>query len=666
MFYRANSLVEFIADRSKYYEFRGESVSKPDENCREEMAAYHFAKIKSEPQRVRGYVDLSDVFLSMGYVTDAQMILDKCLIILPGHPLALYRRIRIAENYQFDLLFLSQTVGKFHSVGDERLRNYIEVLSNKYKISPGKNLVHGASNFFNALSKGDYSALHKENLSSQDRDDVLSSGWAILSADSYPAGFFEEFSMPLFGESATSPRVMFFTRCAYIREKLNADLLKKICRKYLDLQNYDECCSLIESFLGDFDFELAHLYAMSSFLCGRYSSGFLRSRIDFNAKNNYYFKIIEFNRDRRSEDRLGCKGSSFTSPLLKSLVSDKEYSPAVDRYISSDKFSLPVAAKKSNKIAVCISGQLRGFSENAENIKKNIVDKFDCDVFFHVWDQEACYPPRFRFLDRIFGRRIAEEIPLDFKDYVVFAHKLPETVAKIKRGSVSLIDENRIISYFPGASIFVESEKNFLSKYDISRDLYHARTINQLKMFYKIYACDAVRRQREIVEGFEYDAVIRIRPDLNLRVENFQFYKNDCSLDKNKIYVSYVNADGVGDQFAIGSSESMAAYSSVFCNLIDFGKYNYMSGFNGEPAEPLVARHLMSMGLDVGVIRQENGFGELLAGLAVDHLDLSFEIERDLRNSPDLELFSNFLKEYKKHTVSRIPEAFLEKFWSNY
>ena len=37
------------------------------------------------------------------------------------------------------------------------------------------------------------------------------------------------------------------------------------------------------------------------------------------------------------------------------------------------------------KIAVCISGQPRAYAQGYEYLKRNLLDKYDCDIFIHTW-----------------------------------------------------------------------------------------------------------------------------------------------------------------------------------------------------------------------------------------------------------------------------------------
>jgi len=41
------------------------------------------------------------------------------------------------------------------------------------------------------------------------------------------------------------------------------------------------------------------------------------------------------------------------------------------------------------KIAVCISGQPRAYAQGYEYLKRNLLDKYDCDIFIHTWHNKV-------------------------------------------------------------------------------------------------------------------------------------------------------------------------------------------------------------------------------------------------------------------------------------
>jgi hypothetical protein len=42
------------------------------------------------------------------------------------------------------------------------------------------------------------------------------------------------------------------------------------------------------------------------------------------------------------------------------------------------------------KLALLISGYLRGFIENINSIRENIIQSYDCDIYIHITDEQKC------------------------------------------------------------------------------------------------------------------------------------------------------------------------------------------------------------------------------------------------------------------------------------
>ena len=51
------------------------------------------------------------------------------------------------------------------------------------------------------------------------------------------------------------------------------------------------------------------------------------------------------------------------------------------------------------KLALIISGYLRGFIENIQSIKENVIQCLDCDIYIHITDDEKC--------DRYFNKNVS-------------------------------------------------------------------------------------------------------------------------------------------------------------------------------------------------------------------------------------------------------------------
>ena len=51
------------------------------------------------------------------------------------------------------------------------------------------------------------------------------------------------------------------------------------------------------------------------------------------------------------------------------------------------------------KLALLISGYLRGFVENIQSIKDNIIQSYDCDIYIHITEDKET--------DKYFNKRVS-------------------------------------------------------------------------------------------------------------------------------------------------------------------------------------------------------------------------------------------------------------------
>ena len=121
-----------------------------------------------------------------------------------------------------------------------------------------------------------------------------------------------------------------------------------------------------------------------------------------------------------------------------------------------------------------------------------------------------------------------------------------------------------------------------------------------LPMYYKIYMCNDMKRKYEIENNFKYDRVIRLRPDLSIK----EYLPGHVLEDEEHLLHSdyLINQDfQVSDKFAIGTSNIIDYYSSVFIKLND-----YWSSPLGVPAcnkNHRVGERLMKHHMDISSIR---------------------------------------------------------------
>ena len=178
------------------------------------------------------------------------------------------------------------------------------------------------------------------------------------------------------------------------------------------------------------------------------------------------------------------------------------------------------------RTAVCLAGQARFISENADNILHNLIKPTNADVFCYFWDTE--------------GENLE-----------------PKKAIEVFNPTSFLLETQKIFD--TAAQEFVSSEYDFPSN----------RCQNLYSMHYSIFKANSLKKAQEIEQGFVYDCVIRSRTDIAFE-EPFDFseYNQDsdsiwlCNFDKSP-------AGGVAcaDLFAFSKSPQMDFYSSCFTNL---------------------------------------------------------------------------------------------------
>jgi len=170
------------------------------------------------------------------------------------------------------------------------------------------------------------------------------------------------------------------------------------------------------------------------------------------------------------------------------------------------------------KLALCLSGQPRSYKKAFEFISRNLLEKFDVDVFLHTWVGD----PSKSF--------VYDDICDLYKPIIAsYDYSLPSNVnahMRVANGS---------------------HPANFCTS-----------------MFYSINLANEYRVKHEVFGAFKYDYVIRSRFDFALnKVVDFG------SMEKGKMYVPK-DAEGpslLNDQFAIADSDTMNCYASTFLFL---------------------------------------------------------------------------------------------------
>jgi hypothetical protein len=200
------------------------------------------------------------------------------------------------------------------------------------------------------------------------------------------------------------------------------------------------------------------------------------------------------------------------------------------------------------KIAVCISGQPRAYAQGYEYMKRNLLDKYDCDIFIHTWKNKvynidnviSLYKPKLHEVENPYE-----------KD--VFDHLFPNTPnAK---------------GWPPTATV---------------------------SMFYSMFKSLTLKAEYEIESG-KYDWVVKTRFDYAINgVIPFE------QLDRNRLYIPNCRMtplrDFGNDQFAFASNGIMTDYMSTYLYL----RFYYEGGV------PMIGEDMMSANLNRHGLTGEN------------------------------------------------------------
>ncbi len=194
------------------------------------------------------------------------------------------------------------------------------------------------------------------------------------------------------------------------------------------------------------------------------------------------------------------------------------------------------------KVALLLSGKIRDGIKNYGFLQKNLLSKYDVDIFINYsYDED------------------------DLEDY---------TAKQIEKKF-----KPKLIRYVPYEMEF-ESYSNEFVNFPFSNDV---RPINLLKMLYGCKNANELKSLWETLNGFKYDVVIKSRFDLKI-IETFELNQT-----KNAIFIpiGWDNNDGYNDLLAYGDSESMDYYCSLYDNILGYVK----SGIEFHP-EILLKHHL--------------------------------------------------------------------------
>lgn len=223
-------------------------------------------------------------------------------------------------------------------------------------------------------------------------------------------------------------------------------------------------------------------------------------------------------------------------------------------------------------IALCISGQMRTYRKCYGFLMENIINPLEPDIFIHTWREQG-------------GTTKAD---IDVADYYD-----PVTEQRLDR------------LYSPIAAHVEDFDDEYFTQKDgvaipkkLKEETNHWK--GNIPLFYKMYACNELKSRHENRNGFEYDIVIKIRPDLIVSEPIPEKVFNE----PNTLWHSEYGIDTtmqVSDKFAISSSENIDYYTSVWEHLNDYWENPLGDGMskNIRVGERLMRHHLEKKNINV-------------------------------------------------------------------
>ena len=174
------------------------------------------------------------------------------------------------------------------------------------------------------------------------------------------------------------------------------------------------------------------------------------------------------------------------------------------------------------KIALLISGYLRGFETNIEYIKQHIIQGNQCDVYIHITNDDN----NDKYLNK----------PISF-----------DVIKNELKPKVVIFSNNITFTHDPKLN-------------------------NLLNQNYKIYWLNEERKRIMLLENICYDIIVKIRPDIYIRERldyfiepNNIYIPGDSKIDINKL--KNPNDKYICDIIAYGDNETMNVYFDFYLSI---------------------------------------------------------------------------------------------------
>ena len=288
------------------------------------------------------------------------------------------------------------------------------------------------------------------------------------------------------------------------------------------------------------------------------------------------------------------------------------------------------------KVAVCISGALRGNLATLNDINKFIVVPFNADVFLTTWDTYYKWPgicSGASIAYRLFGGKAEKLLPSELRNRFAFLKNFKNTCDFLSKEIKENINEdnirNKLKEYLDFKNITVCSEREFEEKYSVYFEDYN-KNPNQFKMFYMMYRSIMDLELYKIKNNINYDFVFRIRPDISFDSVYPLSVINDLCI--NDIAVEIFDY-GPQDQIFVSSFEVQKIISHLWEEMIKIKRLSPFLDFPNARSHHLLLLWLLKNGVN---LKNVNLKRKIFSATSNFYPDITVPLLKDLNDNPYL------------------------------
>ncbi len=244
-------------------------------------------------------------------------------------------------------------------------------------------------------------------------------------------------------------------------------------------------------------------------------------------------------------------------------------------------------------IALCLSGQLRGFEQAWAETRRALAG-WDVTIFVATWADVGAGAGAQSVVDRLLPASMLDGVPASLRALDVFSAAFPICAAALRAGA--RVTAEGLREFFGTDHVEVADESAFETAHRGRPGMLFGGSLNQAKMFFSLHAAFEQRRRFEEAHGKVFDAVIRLRCDkglLHLADEDVEKV-----LGTQKMLVDYCLIDGVSDQFGLMDSCTADLYAGIWPAFVRHGGPGWVPGGTGRFQEFLLAEHLIHEGVE--------------------------------------------------------------------